>query len=65
MILFEVHSLGKRRVPFERYAPRPIDVNAVTDGPYVQLMQLKPGQIQVAQTVGRIQRVHHVRASLR
>jgi hypothetical protein len=64
MILLQINSESSRRVPFERYAPRSVHVDAMPDWFSFQRVQTEAWKIEVLQIVGRFQSVQHVSASL-
>lgn len=57
MVLFEVNIPRVALTPFERYAPRAVDVQAITLRLSPERMEVKARDVQVAQDRGMFKRV--------
>jgi hypothetical protein len=64
VILFQIDPQSVAVFPLERDAPRPVDVNAVADGGFMQRMKLKPWEIHVLKNGGLVESVEAADASL-
>jgi hypothetical protein len=57
MILLQINLPRVPITPFESYAPRPIDVEAVARRLATERMEIEAGNVEIAQRCGLFQRI--------